>query len=298
MNILILTTTHGRNRFAKQMCREAHRLGHKAYTYFCTSLDKAFANHPEWTPDNLIIHSRAANPNADWMKKLVLLEAQGYRVVNKTDTLRLTSDKWAAVKLLSQVGHLPQTFLFDSHTGTYRDIAGTKFTPDEVRLLLSTDEVIIKPRISQGQGRYVVKVPKCDIPTLNNLKHTRDRYSLVQELIPYSAICRVFCFGGNSPDYVTVDTPTAEDWKVSVCLNKLQTVASADQFCEQVDLALYIQDQLGGVVNFIDVFVTPTGPVLSEVNTACNLTIHSRLTHLNFARMIVQQILDMEVDNV
>lgn len=297
MNILILTTGHGRNKFAKQMCREAYQLGHKGYTYFCTSIDKAFKNHPEWNPQNLIIHARAANPVANWMTQLSLLEHQGYKVVNRTPVLKLTSDKWESVRNLSNDGCIPPTFLYDCKDKTYVDIFGTFLGVDELQDMIHTPQVILKPRISQGQGKYVTKIDKRDLTTFD-YSTIPGRFVLVQQVIPYTAIIRVFCFDGCAANKVTVDRPTPDDWKVSVCLNRGQVAANLEDFKQEVAFAEWIQNRIDGNINFIDVFRTADGPVLSEVNTACNLTIHSGLTDYNFARMIVQDLLGQKVDNV
>jgi glutathione synthase/RimK-type ligase-like ATP-grasp enzyme len=51
---------------------------------------------------------------------------------------------------------------------------------------------------------------------------------------------------------------------------------------------------IGGEINFIDVFETADGYVLSEINTACSLLIHERKakeagsTHWNIAGYIAE----------
>lgn len=296
MNILFLTTGSGRNKFAKSLCKEAYRLGHKGYTYYCTSIDLAFSNHPEWTPQNLIIHPRAANPGAWWMQRLEELEGKGYKVINSTKVLRLTSDKWESIKILSGIGNIPQTYLYDKDLDEFRDIYGDILNAHDVWFLLDEDysEMVLKPRISQGQGKHVIRlsIDHLEDGTFKQeAKKIPGRLIIVQGFLTVHSIYRVFCFNGNSAKMVTVDFPSEDNWKVSVCLNKNQNVDGADENKDIVEFAEEIQRKIGGKVNFIDVFWTDNGAALSEVNTACNLSIHTKLTGLNLSKMIVEALL-------
>lgn len=289
MNILFLTTRHGRNKFAKQLCKAAYRQGNKGYTYFCTSIAKAFTNHPEWNPNNLVIHARAANPKAPWMKELEELEAKGYTVVNSTKVLKLTSDKWASIQELEEIGNIPMTYLYDKRTGRCTSTLDVELSLENA-LYEMGDEVVIKPRISQGQGQHVHRVKTKDV-TPEKLALVPGRHVLIQNFVEYQAIYRVFCFNGFSAEMVTVDYPTEDRWKVSVCLNKLQKPDYADDNIDVVEFAETIQRVIGGQVNFIDVFVDYNGDlILSEVNTACTLGLHSKMTGLDFAELIAQAV--------
>ena len=156
MNYLILATGQG-FKYGRRITKEIRLLGEKAYLYRCFSLDLAFRNHPEWNPNNLIIHSRAANPNAEWMNRLVELEEQEYRVVNNTSCLRTTSDKWASVRELREIGNIPKTKLIQKSNFSFEDIDDYFFTTWE------SYPLVIKPRISQGGGQFVFKLEENDL---------------------------------------------------------------------------------------------------------------------------------------
>ncbi len=79
MNYLILTTGRG-NRFARKITRELRRLGNTTYIYRGSSINFAFRNHPEWTPENLIIHARTAFPV---MTDFRAIENRGFRSQTK-----------------------------------------------------------------------------------------------------------------------------------------------------------------------------------------------------------------------
>lgn len=281
MNYLLLMTGGGR-KYAKRISikiKEQQR-NSRVYLYRCWSLDLAFSNHPEWNNRNLIIHSRAANPNMSWMRRLFELEEQGYRIVNKPEVLTLTSDKWESIRSLQTIGNIPYTVCRRKNTFQLTDLSP-----------IQTDSFIIKPRYSQGQGESVHKFRLNQGHQLSEFLRTYpSNQFLIQEYIPYLSIYRVFVINGRAMSIVTKDVPNYNRWKVSVCLNPRQTVIRNPdpallRFAER------IQQEIGGEINFIDVFETNAGYVLSEINTACNLKIHERLSGYSIARRIANYLI-------
>lgn len=289
MNYLLLMTGGGR-KYAKRISikiKEQQR-NSRVYLYRCWSLDLAFSNHPEWNNRNLIIHSRAANPNTSWMRRLFELQEQGYKIVNKPEVLTLTSDKWESTRLLQELGNIPRTILIRKN----QFISDTGIRIDTLAQLRR--DIVVKPRYSQGQGEHIYKFDQN--LHLGSLIRTIENYPtnhiLLQEVIPYTAIYRVFVINGRAMSIVTKDIPCSSRWKVSVCLNRNQTVVRNPN-PELLRFAERIQQEIGGEINFIDVFETDNGYVLSEINTACNLRIHERLSGYSIARRIANYLISL-----
>ncbi len=119
---------------------------------------------------------------------------------------------------------------------------------------------------------------------------------IIQEYVPYTALYRIIVIGGEAIPISWVDRPTERRWKVSVCLNRgMEFVPNPAPGLLRI--AEQTQREIGGKINFIDIFDTPTGFVLSEINTACNLTIHEEKAraagsrHWNIAKKIAQYLI-------
>lgn len=285
MNYLILRTPLGL-KYARRIADELRKFGNKVYIYKAKSIELAFKNHPEWNKDNLIIHCRAADPNSFWMEKLEKLLFEGYRIVNHPTVLKLTSDKYRCMKTLEDVfPNLPRTFLLKQKGKI----------SDEILDNIRTDFVIIKPRYSQGGGKFVEKIHKdfLDDETISRIKMQYSCSSIIQEFVSYEEIYRVFVINSKALPVLTMDTPSDDNWKVSVCLNPWQVPINfreihADKFEAIRNYAEEIQYMIGGEINFIDVFSTENGPVLSEINTACSLLTHERILNFNIAQQIAE----------
>lgn len=271
-NVIIILTTENGGSFGRKIADTLHELKYLRRVLSVNDID-LIENYP---PNKTLIHSRAAHPNAQWMRKLEELERNGYKVINPTSVLKLTSDKAeCAIKIK---GH-PQTWIFNS--------------AEELVNFNQTGEFIIKPEVSQGQGAFVEKfsLPYANLSTLYNNQPTRK--VVVQRLINYSAIYRVICINGVALKKVFVDRPTPANWKVSVCLNDI-SMTCEDGSPELLNYAENIQKNIGGKVNFVDAFITENkyNPfVLSEINTACNLSIHERLSGINIHELIANYLI-------
>jgi len=274
---------------------------------------ESFRQRPHLNPNNTIIHSRAAYPNCNWMSNLIQKEEEGFRVINKTDVLRLTSDKAkCAVKMYNEGLSHPKTWEYDRRTGNVNLDAVTRHVQDS-----GSDKIIVKPYTSMEQGANVEVVSTtieqqttpCTCPHCGDT-HTRTIRSIdsstlreairrqptskvvIQEYVDYTAIYRIIVIGGRALPISWRDRPSC-DWRVSVCLNRnMQFVPNPDN--ELLRLAERTQRVIRGEINFIDVFETRDGYVLSEINTACNLSIHEEKarragsTHWNIARYIAE----------
>jgi len=232
--------------------------------------------------NRILIHCRTASPRALFINQLVELQERGCKVVNPPNILKLTSDKWESWKKFKDFSGMPNTILLK--------------TPDEFiskRSLieaLETPNVYVKPRISRGNGTNIFKVKKSELSQFFQ-RNPMTYQVLIQEELNIQAIYRVFVIGGRALEVVTRDIPSGERL-LSVCLNK-QQIAILDPNPRLLDFAERIQQQIDPTlqsINFIDVFKVDEEYVLSEINTACNLTIHETLTKCCISGYIAQHL--------
>jgi glutathione synthase/RimK-type ligase-like ATP-grasp enzyme len=245
------------------------------------------------------------------MNNLVRKENEGFRVINTTEVLKLTSDKLKCAMKMYNAG-LPHPKTWEYNRSLPLSHLVSELEENNI------NKIIVKPYTSMEQGEHVQvraiqHVHICSCPTcghnhriegVNNPRdpeeHLREAISemptskvVIQEYVPYIGIYRVIVIGGQALPISWVDRPTTIRWKVSVCLNRnMQFVPNPDT--ELLRVAERTQRVVGGEINFIDVFETRDGYVLSEINTACNLLIHEEKarqagsTHWNIARYIAR----------
>jgi glutathione synthase/RimK-type ligase-like ATP-grasp enzyme len=205
-----------------------------------------------------------------WMANLVRKEDEGYRVINDTDVLRLTSDKLACAFHMYNAG-LPHPRTWEA-AKTWDDGMVQRLWY-EMSSNYDVHKVVVKPYTSMDQGANV-KVANTVEEMRSAIRGMPTGKVIVQEVINYTGIFRVIVIGGRALPMSWVDRPSHNRWRVSVCLNRnMQFVSNPDQ--ELLRVAEQTQEVVSGEINFIDVFSTPSGRyILSEINTACNLLIH------------------------
>ena len=292
--MFVIIRTAGGKKYARRIGEELKRINRHNY-WICPSVNyfpESFRNRPRLNPNNTIIHSRAAYPDGPtWMRNLVNKENEGYRVINNTSVLRLTSNKLAcSMKMLREGFPHPRTWHYIG--GSSIDSIHREIVESGVR------KVVAKPYTSMNQGASVERIEitesqqtQCTCAMCGN-QHTRyipgnpeelrDAINrqptgsvVIQEYVDYISIHRVIVIGGRALPVSWMDAPTPTRWKVSVCLNRnMRFNSRPDQ--ELLDLAERTQEAIEGEINFIDVVKTREGYVLSAINTACNLLIHER----------------------
>jgi glutathione synthase/RimK-type ligase-like ATP-grasp enzyme len=309
----VIVRTGSGKKFARRIGQELKRINHRnnwimpSVSYFPTS----FERRPHLNPRNTLIHSRAAYPNGpNWVRNLVRKEEEGFRVINNTEVLRLTSDKSrCAIKMYNEGLSHPKTWEYDRVTGNTNLDAIVRHVQEN-----GNDKIVVKPYTSMNQGADVEVISGLRSNTQCTCSHCGDVHSrmvidsreireairrqptnkvVIQEYVDYTAIYRVVVINGRALPISWVDRPTTERWKVSVCLNRnMQFVSSPDT--ELLRVAERTQRVIEGEINFIDVFETRNGYVLSEINTACNLLLHEEKarsagsTYWNIARYIAK----------
>jgi glutathione synthase/RimK-type ligase-like ATP-grasp enzyme len=276
-----------------------------------------------YDPRYTIIHARCANPRTDWTIRLRAIESMGYKVVNSVDTIELTSNKLAcSLHLQGKVNH-PASWEYR------KDMSWEEFSiMMNVFYRLQYKYIIAKPLTSLEQGANVKKIDILD----NNSRVVRNIINevpgnkiVIQEYIPYTALHRVIVIGGRALPFTFVDyanDPRKTDWKVSCCLNRTTMKLNEHPPYELLKLAEDTQKEVGGVINFIDIFEIATQRVghlgiynypsseftISEINTACSLNIHERLAkqagridwniHARIARELVKQLTITNIFNI
>lgn len=269
----------------------------------------------DFEPEYTIIHARCANPRTEWTIKLRELEEQGYKVVNSVDCIELTSNKLAcSLHLQGKVNH-PKSWEY-SRNITDAQLYDLLF--DIEAKLDGPDFLIAKPLTSLEQGANVSKI---DMRINGDLiSYVRRKFNevpgnkiVIQEYIPYTALHRVIVIGGKALPYTFIDKPewhTNGDWKVSCCLNRTTMKLNENIPDGLLSLAEDTQREVGGVINFIDIFeykedigggaIPVSRYTNAEINTACSLNIHERLAkseghemwniHSRIAKELIKQL--------
>lgn len=260
-----------------------------------------------YLPQNTIIHARCANPRTEWTIKLRRLEELGFKVINSVDTIELTSNKLAcSLHLQDKVNH-PKSFEYSRNMRS-GDLEILKANLSAA--FLGNDYIIAKPLTSLEQGANVKKIRFMG----NHWERIIDEFNevpgnkiVIQEFVDYTALHRVIVIGGKALPYTFIDKPewhTNGDWKVSCCLNKTTMKLNENADPELLELAEQTQEEVGGVINFIDIFEVDNGQSIyytnAEINTACSLNIHERLAkqagrndwniHFRIAKQLVKEL--------
>ena len=114
---------------------------------------------------------------------------------------------------------------------------------------------------------------------------------VVQEHLKYDRLSRIIVVGFKAlSDCIFYDEPKKGDWKCSVCLNPHIKHYKKPPF-ELLRLAEDIAVKFNSDICFIDIFSTKDGPILNEINTACSLIIHEKMSKINISKRIAKYLL-------
>lgn len=235
-------------------------------------------------PDNTIIHARVAGLNVnDTFKNL---ELQGYRVINNSLTLELTSNKYKSF-IQAKKNNIPcaETVIVNKY-----DISSIK------KFLMRYRTIVLKPVYSQGLGKFCKKIDSenSQLEIENDAKDIPGEEINVQEYIPYTKLIRVIVIGGKALREATTYDEPRDDWKASVCMNP--NLKKYDfQNPTLLGLAEKTARSFNAEITFIDFFENKEGEIiLNEINTACGLIIHEDVTRIEIHKYIgnylIQQI--------
>ncbi len=232
------------------------------------------------SPKKTIIHSRTAYPDYTY-RVLKNLEEQGYRIVNFPKAIKLTSDKFNSC-IYAKDKNIPCA----KTTKVYKNEA-ISFVEEKIK---DWGRIVIKPITSQGQGKFCFKFDKTNIGQIKEIDKIPTEELVVQKFIDYSKLNRVIVVGYKAlREAVFYDAPE-QGWKCSVCLNpKIKCYKNPSE-----DLLKFAEDvakKFNAEISFIDIFSTNNGYVLSEINTACSLVIHERVSGCNISKKIADYLL-------
>lgn len=324
-NFIILRTDKG-GRYARKILRSIKWLNENKYPQHEFSLTNITIGdflhnlndiERNYRPENTIIHARAANPRTEWTIKLRRLQDMWYKVVNSVDCIELTSNKLAcSLRLQEKVAH-PKSWEYKK--GMNFEEFSELWSDIELSLNEDDEYVIAKPFTSLEQGANVRKIPFQNMTTRMiqvEFEKVPGKNIVIQEYVPYTALHRVIVIGGKALPYTFVDY--ADDprkngeWKVSCCLNRTTMRFNGNPPPRLLQLAEQTQKEVGGIINFIDIFEFPWKDgenrprdmfgnfTNAEINTACSLNIHEKLAkdagrrdwniHYRIAKELVKQI--------
>jgi len=281
LRIVIVRTIKGQ-KYANFIAKEINLAG-----FHCGVTDikglKEYLNKNKCSPEKTIIHSRTAYPVYTY-RVLKDLEKQGYKVINSPETIRLTSDKYNSC-IYAIENNIPCAETFK--------VKKEESIPLIKEKIKEWGKVIVKPITSQGQGEFCFKFEDKDANEIEDVYKIPAKELIVQKFINHSKLNRVFVIGYKAlKEAVLWDEPN-QGWKCSVCLN---TKIKHDQNPDE-NLLKFAEDvarKFKAEVSFIDIFSTPDGYVLGEINTACNLIIHERLSQYNISKKIADYLLSFK----
>jgi glutathione synthase/RimK-type ligase-like ATP-grasp enzyme len=274
MNIIIVRTKKG-IKYAQKIQNYILSQGIICYLAERSELEGMITKY-NLKPGNTLIHARCAGTTTN--KILAQFEKLGFRIINSSKTLELTSNKYLA-NLHAKKNKLP---IAKTYKLLENDLLGLK------KLLQKHKTIILKPIHSQGQGIFCQKIDSnykdAELKTI--LNSVPGQEIQVQEFIDYKKLIRVIVI-----DYkvlakaCTYDIP-AMSWKCSVCLNpKIKKYNLVNT--ELKKLAEKTARVFEAQVNFIDFFEDQRGEfILNEINTACSLLIHEKITGVPIHRYI------------
>ena len=320
-NFIIIRTKKGR-KYARKILSSVNWIGqHKYPDSFFNILDftieefLVLPNHDfkqVYGVNNTIIHARCANPRTEWTEKLRELEEDGYKVVNSVDCIELTSNKLAcSLHLQGKVNH-PKSLEWKKNWSyeekvDFINMAFHKFDMPKF--------FVAKPYTSLEQGANVKKLSFLEgnnNDVITSIDVIPGNKIVIQEYVDYTALHRVIVIGGKALPYTFIDKPEwhPDNWKVSCCLNRTTMRINENANKELLKLAEQTQKEVGGVINFIDIFEygfpdeRPEWPMYTnaEINTACSLNIHEELAkkagrkdwniHYRIAKQLVKELID------
>ncbi len=278
--LFIIIRTKKGYRFADYIGKELNLKGH-GHTVLTINEVEKFIKDNNLNPKNLIIHTRTASPDKVY-KILKNLEKKGFNIINKPETIRLTSDKYLlcefAIKSSIPCAETKKIMKEDAEK--------------EIKHMLQTKkEIIVKPVVSNGQGIYCLKLNNKNLQELDKIPLIPSQELVLQEFVKHTRLNRIIVIGFKGlKECVFYDEPNQNSWKCSVCLNpKIKHYKNPPK--KLIKMAEDIAKKFNADICFIDIFSTKDGYVLNEINTACSLIIHEMLSKFNISKEIAKYLI-------
>jgi len=276
--VVIVRTLLGQM-YADYIAKEINLKGIGCGVVMLENLERYLGEHNCHSKDT-IIHSRTAGPGYTY-KKLNNFEKRGYRVVNSPETIKLTSHKFNSCVYAIQHG-IPCAETIKVNKEDIVSRAKKK--------IKDWKKIIVKPITSQGQGEFCFKFDKDNFKEIKKTKKTPAQELIIQKFVDYKRLNRVIVVGFKALEKAVFYDEPERGWKCSVCLNPdikhyKKPPRGLLKFAEDV------ARKFNAEITFIDIFTTNRGYVLNEINTACSLTFHERLSRYNISKKIAEYLL-------
>jgi glutathione synthase/RimK-type ligase-like ATP-grasp enzyme len=152
--------------------------------------------------------------------------------------------------------------------------------------------LVVKPVYSRDMGRFVYRVREASAEEdLKRVATIPGERVLVQSEIGFVRLVRTIVLGRRMlVKATTCDTVHPPEWKATVCMNP-NAAHYVDPPPRLVELAERTNVVFGGEVAYIDFFEQASGEfVLSEINQACGLQHHERITGVPIHRHIARHV--------
>jgi len=276
--IVIVKTVKGQ-KYADFIAKEINLAGHRCDIVGIKGLKK-YLDKNKCSPKTTIIHSRTAHPIYTY-KVLKKLEDEGYRVINSSEVIKLTSDKYQSC-VFAQENKIPC-----AETIKVFKKEASSLIKEKVR---KWGRVVVKPIVSQGQGKFAFMFSKDNLKEIEKIKDIPAKEIVLQKYIDYQRLTRIITIGFKAiKEAVFYDEPNG-DWKCSVCLNpEIKLYQNPPR--ELLELAEDITRKIKSEISFVDIFTTENGYILNEINTACSLITHERISGYNISKKIADYLL-------
>lgn len=227
------------------------------------------------SPNNTLIHSRTAGSHVNNL--LLELERKGFKIINSSKTLKLTSDKYKS-----------QTFAAKNRIPTADTYLVDKNNLLKILSLLKRHHTVVaKPIYSQGKGVFCKKLNNSllKVDVVKKIRNIPGDKIIIQEYIPYKKLIRVIVIGFKLiKEATTYDIP--KKWKASVCMNLNIKKYNAANY-KLREIAEKVARNFSAPIAIIDFFEDLSGDfILNELNTACGLIIHERVTGVKIHELI------------
>ena len=276
--IIIVKTVKGQ-RYADFIAKEVNLAGFRCGITDIKNL-KEYLDKNKCFPKETIIHSRTAHPYYTY-KTFKNLEEQGYRIINSPEAIKLTSDKFNSC-IYAKGKNIPCAETIK----IYKEEA-ISFVEEKIK---EWGKVIVKPITSQGQGEFCFKFEDSNINEIEEINKILAKELIIQNFINYSRLNRIIVVGFKALEKAVFWDSPEHGWKCSVCLNpEIKCYKDPDK--NLLEFAEDVAKKFKAEISFIDVFSTKGGYVLGEINTACSLIIHERISGYNISKKIADYLL-------
>jgi len=276
--VVIVRTIKGQ-KYADFIAKEINLAGYQAGIIDVKNAGE-YLKKNNCSPEKTLIHTRAASPDYTY-RVLKSLGKQGYKIINSPEVIKLTSDKYQSC-IFARENNIPC-----AETIKVSKKEASSLIEEKVK---KWGKVVVKPVVSQGQGKFAFMFSKDNLEEIEKIKDIPAEEIVLQKYIDYQRLTRIITIGFKAiKEAVFYDEP-GNDWKCSVCLNpRIKLHQNPPQ--ELLELAEDISRKIKSEISFIDIFTTKEGYVLNEINTACSLVIHERISQYNISKKIADYLI-------